>query len=111
MAKLTSRPALRPCPLDGAGDRIAAARTEGALLVVRTLEHFLNNQLAITVGYAQLLAADPALLPRQRDMARLAAQGALDAATTLRRFGSLTRLVETDVGDGRRLLDVDRSTA
>jgi len=44
------------------------ARLEGVRLAARTLEHHLTNHLTLTVGYAELIAEDPELPERLRDM-------------------------------------------
>jgi hypothetical protein len=46
------------------------ARLEGVRLAARTLEHHLTNHLTLTVGYAELIAEDPELPERLREMAR-----------------------------------------
>ena len=45
------------------------ARLDGVRLAARTLEHHLTNHLTLTVGYAELIAEDPELPERLRDMA------------------------------------------
>ena len=45
------------------------ARLNGVRLAARTLEHHLTNHLTLTVGYAELIAEDPELPERLRDMA------------------------------------------
>jgi len=46
------------------------ATLEGVRLAARTLEHHLTNHLTLTVGYAELIAEDPELPERLREMAR-----------------------------------------
>lgn len=84
-------------------------RLEGVLLAARTAEHELNNQLALTVGYAELLALDPRLPPHLRELAAEALQGAQQAAATVDRLQRITQVQETDLG-GYRVLDLTRST-
>jgi integral membrane sensor domain MASE1 len=78
--------------------RVARARLEGVLLAARTIEHELCNQLALTVGWAELLKADPALPPALREAADGAHTGALAAATTVQQLQQLNWLPETDWG-------------
>lgn len=71
-------------------------RLEGVLLAARTAEHLLNNQLSLTVGYAELLARDPRLPDDARALAREALRGAQAAASTVHRLPQVRRLaVET----------------
>ena len=89
-----------------------AARLDGALLAGRTLEHHLGNQLALTVGYAELLLRHPKLDAELRPMAAEALRGAAEAAETVQRLQRLARLAEAPapVGtEGRPILDLDRS--
>jgi PAS domain S-box-containing protein len=86
------------------------ARLAGVLLAARTLEHELNNQLALTVGYAELLSRDPRLHPELRSHAEEALRGALAAAGTLGRLQSLTYLDDSpDSDDGLSVIDLRRS--
>ncbi len=68
------------------------ARLEGVQLAVRTLTHHINNGLALTVGYCELLAAAPDLPEPLRSKALLALQGAEQAAQTLQAMHRITRL-------------------
>src|SRR2546423_15034614 len=68
------------------------ARLEGVRLAARTLEHHLTNHLTLTVGYAELIAEDPELPERLRDMARQvldSAQAAVDSLRRLRQGGTV----------------------
>jgi PAS domain S-box-containing protein len=85
------------------------SRLEGALLAARTAQHALNNQLALTVGYADLLAADPRLPPELREMAGEALSGAQAAAATLEQLQCITRLEEIDQAGPGPVLDLARS--
>ena len=89
-----------------------AARLDGMLLAARTLQHQMNNQLGVTVGYAELLAQDPSLSSEQREMAQTAMQGAERASALLNRLRTLTRLDLLHVGapDGP-VLELQPSTA
>jgi hypothetical protein len=86
------------------------ARLEGALLAARTALHHLSNELALTVGYAELLAADPRLPSDLREAAAEAFRGAAEAATTLQKLQHVVRLEEVDYGaPSGRVIDLDRS--
>src|SRR2546422_567217 len=69
-----------------------AARLDGALLAGRTLEHPLGNQLALTVGYVELLARHPQLDAELRPLAEEALRGAVQAAETVQRMQQIARL-------------------
>ena len=75
-----------------------AARLEGVLLAARTMQHEINNQLGVTVGYAELLAQDASLSLEQREMAHTALQGAERASALLNQLRTLTRLDVLHVG-------------
>jgi hypothetical protein len=89
-----------------------AERLEGGLLVGRTIQHHLANQLALTVGYAALLARHPKLDAELRPLADEALRGASQAAETVRALQRLARLepAAPPLGLGERpILDLDRS--
>lgn len=78
------------------------ARLDGVQLAARTLEHHLTNHLTLTVGYAELIAEDPELPERLREMARQvleSAQAAVDSVRRLRQVDSLT-LVDHGIPGG-----------
>src|SRR5947209_17216001 len=68
-----------------------SARLEGVRLAARTLEHHLTNHLTLTVGYAELIAEDPELPERLREMANQVLESAMAAVEAVRR----TRQIET----------------
>ncbi len=75
---------------------------EGVRLAARTLEHHLTNHLTLTVGYAELIAEDPELPERLREMARQvleSAQAAVDSVRRLRQVDSLT-LIDQGIPGG-----------
>ena len=72
------------------------SRLEGVLLAARTAQHALNNQLALTVGYTDVLAADPRLPPDLREVAHEALNGAQAAVETVQQLQQITRLDEVD---------------
>jgi hypothetical protein len=102
---------VNPMPEDEADEdnarQVAQASLEGVRLAARTLEHHLTNHLTLTVGYAELIAEDPELPERLRQMAHLvmdSAQAAVESVRRVRRLETIT-LVETD-RPGGPLLDL-----
>src|SRR5918911_2350730 len=78
------------------------AKLEGVRLAARTLEHHLTNNLTLTIGYAELIAEDPELPERLRDMARQvleSAQAAVDSVRRMRQIDSV-RLVDQGMPGG-----------
>jgi GAF domain-containing protein len=74
------------------------ARLAGAMLAARTAQHHLNNQLAVTIGYADLLANDPRMPTDLRDYAAEILTSAQDAAETVDQLRRVTRLEEANAG-------------
>jgi len=74
------------------------ARLDGVRLAARTLEHHLTNHLTLTVGYAELIAEDPELPERLRDMARLVLESAQAAVDSVRRMRQIDSLNLIDLG-------------
>src|SRR5579859_2471611 len=75
---------------------------EGVRLAARTLEHHLTNHLTLTVGYAELIAEDPELPERLREMARQvleSAQAAVDSVRRMRQVESV-RLIDQGIPGG-----------
>jgi hypothetical protein len=70
-------------------------RMAEVLLVARRLQHFLGNQLALTLGYVELLTFDPRLPSELRDRADEALRGVIEATETLSKLRLLTRLEMT----------------
>jgi hypothetical protein len=62
------------------------------LLVARRLQHYLGNQLALTLGYVELLTFDPRLPVELRDRVDEALRGVIEATETLSKLRLLTRL-------------------
>ncbi|MCA1644854.1 MAG: hypothetical protein LC797_05060 [Chloroflexi bacterium] len=78
------------------------AKLEGVRLAARTLEHHVTNHLTLTVGYAELIAEDPELPERLRDMARQvleSAQAAVDSVRRMRQVDSLN-LIDQGIPGG-----------
>src|SRR3954468_20878418 len=74
------------------------ARLDGVRLAARTLEHHLTNHLTLTVGYAELLAEDPELPERLRDMAVQVLESAQMAVEVVRRLRQVDGLKLIDLG-------------
>lgn len=86
------------------------ARLEGVRLAARTLEHHLTNHLTLTVGYAELIAEDPELPERLRDMARQVLESAQAAVESVRRLRQVDSVVLVDQGvAGGPLLELGSS--
>src|SRR5258707_9651007 len=71
---------------------------EGVRLAARTLEHHLTNHLTLTVGYAELIAEDPELPERLRDMAQQVLKSAQAAVESVRRMRQVDSLNLVDQG-------------
>ena len=75
------------------------ATLEGVRLAARTLEHHLTNHLTLTVGYAELIAEDPELPERLREMARQVLESAMAAVESVRRLRQVETVTLVDVGN------------
>ncbi len=74
--------------------RQAAESTEQVMKVletVRRLQHFLGNQLALTLGYVELMTIDPRLPPDLRERVDEALRGVVEATDTLSKLRALAR--------------------
>jgi DNA-binding response OmpR family regulator len=85
-----------------------AARLQGALMAANTVEHHLGNQLALTMGYAELLAGNEHLPPPADRYAQLALEGVVKATDTLRKLRGIIRLEESEI-PGPHFIDLERS--
>src|SRR5438045_9056836 len=74
------------------------ARLEGVRLAARTLEHHLTNHLTLTVGYAELIAEDPELPERLREMAHQVLESAQAAVESVRRMRDIEKIKLIDPG-------------
>ena len=74
------------------------ARLDGVRLAARTLEHHLTNHLTLTVGYAELIAEDPELPERLRDMAHQVLESAQAAVDSVRRMRQVESVNLIDQG-------------
>ena len=74
------------------------AKLEGVQLAARTLEHYLTNHLTLTVGYAELIAEDPELPERLREMAVQVLESAHAAVDCVRRMRQVDSVVLVDEG-------------
>jgi GAF domain-containing protein len=79
-------------------DGLRRARLEGALLLARTAQHHLNNQLALTVGYADMVTNDPRLPPDLKECMEQILESAQQAAATVDQLRRVTRLEEAEDG-------------
>ena len=78
------------------------AKLAGVRLAARTLEHHLTNNLTLTIGYAELLAEDPELPDRLREMAREILENAQACVEVVRQLRQVEELRLTD----ERLLEL-----
>lgn len=74
-------------------------RLESVVLAARTMQAEMNNQLALSVGYGELLTKSPRLPDDLRLQAEEALRGAEEAAETLARLCRIARL------DADRIVD------
>ncbi len=65
-------------------------RLNEVLAFARRAEHDMGSTMAMTVGYAELLANDPTLHEETREMAREILSGALESVSILRRLEAAT---------------------
>src|SRR5947209_4081867 len=85
------------------------ARLDGVRLAARTLEHHLTNHLTLTVGYAELIAEDPELPERLREMARQVLESAQAAVESVRRMRQVDSVSLIDQGiPGGPLIELPR---
>jgi hypothetical protein len=85
------------------------AMLDGVRLAARTLEHHLTNHLTLTVGYAELIAEDPELPERLREMARQVLESAQAAVDTVRRMRQIESVNLIDHGiPGGPLIEISR---
>src|SRR5437764_15183511 len=100
-----------PMPEEEATDIVsqqeAEARLDGVRLAARTLEHHLTNHLTLTVGYAELIAEDPELPERLRNMAMQVLESAQMAVESVRRMRQVEAVTLIDPGiPGGPLLEI-----
>jgi GAF domain-containing protein len=74
------------------------AKLSGALLAARTAQHLLNNQLGVTIGYADMLVDDPRLPPDLHEYAAEILRSSTEAARTVDQMRRVTRLEEAETG-------------
>jgi hypothetical protein len=85
------------------------ARRDGVRLAARTLEHHLTNHLTLTVGYAELIAEDPELPERLREMAVQVLESAQAAVESVRRMRQIESIRLVDQGiPGGPLIELDQ---
>lgn len=73
-------------------------RLEGVLLAGRTMNHELNNQLALVVGHLELASSDPRLPSDLAEQMTIAIEAGQDASRLLLRLSRLTEIREVDWG-------------
>ena len=83
---------------DSESPRLDDARLDGVRLAARTLEHHLTNHLTLTVGYAELIAEDPELPERLREMALQVLESAQAAVESVRRMRQIESVQLVDQG-------------
>ncbi|HEU5318783.1 MAG TPA: PAS domain-containing protein [Chloroflexota bacterium] len=79
-------------------ERSGEARMAGVRVAARTFEHELRNVLAVTCGYAEMLAGDGTLPEAQRRRASRAAASAHEAAQIIRQLVDVATSEEIDWG-------------
>src|ERR1700716_403424 len=105
-----------PMPEEEAELQLTRAETEarlleGVRLAARTLEHHLTNHLTLTVGYAELIAEDPELPERLRDMAQQVLESAQAAVDSVRRMRQVDSVHLIDLGiPGGPLIEIGPRT-
>jgi len=84
------------------------ARLEGVRLAAREIAHLLNNDLAVAVGFVELLEAEAGLSPEMRALLQTASTSLDAAARRIEQLQSVVRVVvkETPAGEA---LDLERS--
>jgi signal transduction histidine kinase len=84
------------------------ARLEGVRLAAREIAHLLNNDLAVAVGFVDLLQAEAELSPDLRKLLQTASTSLDAAARHIEQLQSIVRVVvkETPAGES---LDRERS--
>lgn len=73
-------------------------RLEGVLLAGRTMNHELNNKLALIVGHVELVSSDPRLPSDLADQMAVAIEAGQDASHLLLQLSTLTEIREVDWG-------------
>jgi PAS domain S-box-containing protein len=86
------------------------ARLEGALLAARTAQHELNNQLALIVGYADILGSEETLSAEARGVLEMIQDAAAATTSIVDALRRIARLEEVDLGGPGPVLDLERST-
>ncbi len=82
------------------------ARLAGVRVAARTFEHELRNVLAVTCGYAEMLAQDESLTEEQRRRAARAHRSAREAARIIQELVDVASSDEIDWGVYGRTLRV-----
>ena len=85
-------------------------RLDGAVKTARLVAHELNNKLAYTLGYGELLI-DVLTEDEPKRYAQAMTRGAADAAAIVDRLQRLIRFEERDYASGMPMLDLEASVA
>jgi len=89
-------------------EHLADAQLDGVRLAAREMAHLLNNDLAVAVGFVELLQHRVELPPRFQDLLVDAARSLDAAARHIREFQGVVRVAVKDTPAGRSL-DLERS--
>lgn len=89
-------------PVQATGERL-----QGVIDAIATIEHYLNNDLAVTVAYCELMAANPDLTEDVRFQACKALERARAASSSLRKLRQVTSLEPDSTLRGMRILNLN----
>src|SRR5687767_10520570 len=78
-------------PEQDAKEAYERGKREGFILAGGTAGHFIGNQLAITLGYMEMLAGSKTLEGMNKEMAQEAFNGAVEATKYLKRLSNVKR--------------------
>ena len=86
------------------------AKRQGARLAMRTVEHELNNKLAVIAGWDEVLSAESTASPRLHTAGAEVVRNAEEVAQIVQQRRQLTWLAETDWGPSiPPTIDIPRS--
>jgi signal transduction histidine kinase len=80
-------------------------RLEGAQLLAGTIRHTLNDELAMILGYAELIKPSP----QDQDLVNTIITSATEAGKFVNRLGEIKRIKGTSVAEGHHMLDLEAS--
>ena len=91
-------------------ERAQRARLEGVLLAAATMQHELNNKLAIVMGNTELIVHRANLTSNMLTLARDARQFAVEAAEMVNQLVNISHIEEKDWGENLGpTIDISRS--